>query len=94
MPPVVFLEFTVSPRICQEIYLNLAKNDFLERAEKEQTFCEGCNKCANHPFPKQLDLQNFRFLADRFVEGTCPHCGADVSFDVLCYPHIRSSGTH
>lgn len=47
--------------ICQEIYLNLAKNDFLERAEKEQTFCEGCNK----------------FLADRFVEGTCPHCGAD-----------------
>ncbi|EJF64745.1 methionyl-tRNA synthetase [Dichomitus squalens] len=47
--------------ICQEIYLNLAKNNFLERAEKEQTYCEGCSK----------------FLADRFVEGTCPHCGAD-----------------
>ncbi|KAI0710221.1 methionyl-tRNA synthetase [Earliella scabrosa] len=47
--------------ICQGIYKNLAKNDHLERLEKEQTFCEGCNK----------------FLADRFVEGTCPHCGAD-----------------
>ncbi|KAI0635849.1 methionyl-tRNA synthetase [Trametes polyzona] len=47
--------------IAQEIYLNLAKHGFLERLEKEQTFCEGCNK----------------FLADRFVEGTCPHCGSD-----------------
>ncbi|KAI0787724.1 methionyl-tRNA synthetase [Fomes fomentarius] len=47
--------------ICQEIYLNLAKHDFLEKLEKDQTFCEGCNK----------------FLADRFVEGTCPHCGSD-----------------
>ncbi|KAI8980117.1 methionyl-tRNA synthetase [Trametes punicea] len=47
--------------IAQEIYMNLAKNGFLERLEKEQTFCEGCSK----------------FLADRFVEGTCPHCGSD-----------------
>ena len=31
-------------RIAQEIYLNLAKHGFLERLEKEQTFCEGCNK--------------------------------------------------
>ncbi|KAF9649892.1 methionyl tRNA synthetase [Thelephora ganbajun] len=47
--------------ICQEIYLNLQKNGYLERQEKEQTYCEGCQK----------------FLADRFVEGICPHCGAD-----------------
>ncbi|KAI0749387.1 methionyl-tRNA synthetase [Daedaleopsis nitida] len=47
--------------ISQEIYTNLAQHDYLERLEKEQTFCVGCN----------------RFLADRFVEGTCPHCGAD-----------------
>ncbi|KAL6298651.1 methionyl-tRNA synthetase [Sparassis latifolia] len=47
--------------ICQEIYLNLAKNGYLERQTKEQTYCEGCKK----------------FLADRFVEGTCPYCGAD-----------------
>ncbi|KAF8239794.1 methionyl-tRNA synthetase [Tricholoma matsutake] len=47
--------------ICQEIYLNLEKNGFLEKEHKEQTFCEGCNK----------------FLADRFVEGICPYCGSD-----------------
>jgi methionyl-tRNA synthetase len=31
-------------RICQEVYLNLEKNGLLEKAHKEQTFCEGCNK--------------------------------------------------
>ncbi|KIL67647.1 hypothetical protein M378DRAFT_102224 [Amanita muscaria Koide BX008] len=46
-------------KITQEIYLNLQKNNYLERQEKEQTYCEGCE----------------RFLADRFVEGICPHCG-------------------
>ncbi|KDR76295.1 hypothetical protein GALMADRAFT_247608 [Galerina marginata CBS 339.88] len=45
--------------ISQEIYLNLGKNNLLEKQEKEQTYCEGCPK----------------FLADRFVEGICPHCG-------------------
>jgi methionyl-tRNA synthetase len=29
--------------------------------------------------------QNVRFLADRFVEGICPHCGADV-LPPLLYP--------
>ncbi|EPQ54154.1 methionyl-tRNA synthetase [Gloeophyllum trabeum ATCC 11539] len=47
--------------IAQSIYLNLKHNDYLERQTKEQTYCEGCKK----------------FLADRFVEGKCPHCGAD-----------------
>ncbi|KAH9939497.1 methionyl-tRNA synthetase [Amylocystis lapponica] len=48
--------------ICQEIYSNLSKNGYLEKQIKEQTYCQGCSK----------------FLADRFVEGTCPHCGADT----------------
>ncbi|EKM78800.1 hypothetical protein AGABI1DRAFT_75303 [Agaricus bisporus var. burnettii JB137-S8] len=47
--------------ISQEIFLNLGRNGFLEKQEKEQTYCEGCSK----------------FLADRFVEGICPHCGFD-----------------
>ncbi|KAI0926156.1 hypothetical protein AcW1_008394 [Taiwanofungus camphoratus] len=47
--------------ICQDIYLNLLRNGYLEKQIKDQTYCEGCSK----------------FLADRFVEGTCPHCGAD-----------------
>ncbi|KAF4613706.1 hypothetical protein D9613_007787 [Agrocybe pediades] len=45
--------------IAQEIYTNLGKNNLLEKQEKEQTYCEGCPK----------------FLADRYVEGICPHCG-------------------
>ncbi|KAK7463579.1 methionine--tRNA ligase mes1 [Stygiomarasmius scandens] len=47
--------------ICQEIYQNLGKHGYLESQNKEQTYCENCAK----------------FLADRFVEGTCPHCGYD-----------------
>ncbi|KAF5367391.1 hypothetical protein D9758_003756 [Tetrapyrgos nigripes] len=47
--------------ICQGIYQNLGKNGYLESQNKEQTYCEDCSK----------------FLADRFVEGTCPHCGYD-----------------
>ncbi|KAJ7475900.1 tRNA synthetases class I (M)-domain-containing protein [Mycena latifolia] len=45
--------------ISQEIYSNLGKHNLLERQNKAQTYCEGCPK----------------FLADRFVEGICPHCG-------------------
>ncbi|KAH8832153.1 tRNA synthetases class I (M)-domain-containing protein [Flagelloscypha sp. PMI_526] len=47
--------------ICQGIYLNLGKHGHMEKQNKDQTYCEGCPK----------------FLADRFVEGTCPHCGYD-----------------
>ncbi|KAG8925629.1 putative methionine--tRNA ligase, cytoplasmic protein rar1, partial [Tulasnella sp. 417] len=47
--------------ICQEVYLNLKDHNLLEKQTKEQTYCEGCVK----------------FLADRFVEGTCPNCGYD-----------------
>ncbi|PFH53037.1 hypothetical protein AMATHDRAFT_55990 [Amanita thiersii Skay4041] len=46
-------------KISQAIYLNLEKNGYLEKQEREQTYCEGCQK----------------FLADRYVEGVCPHCG-------------------
>ncbi|KAJ3501541.1 hypothetical protein NMY22_g18894 [Coprinellus aureogranulatus] len=45
--------------IAQEIFLNLGRNGYLERQDKEQVYCEGCPK----------------FLADRYVEGVCPHCG-------------------
>ncbi len=66
-------------RISQEIYVNLAKHGYLERLEKEQTFCVSCNKYVTDTHGQQLYSQSSRFLADRFVEGTCPHCGSDVS---------------
>ncbi|KAF8839622.1 methionyl-tRNA synthetase [Paxillus ammoniavirescens] len=44
--------------ICQSIYLNLGKKEYLEKQVRDQTYCQGCQK----------------FLADRYVEGICPHC--------------------
>lgn len=35
----------ISHRISQEIYLNLAKNGYLEKQTKEQTYCKDCAKC-------------------------------------------------
>lgn len=49
-------------RIAQDIFLKLYNNGWFEEEEKEQLYCE----------------KDQRFLADRFVEGTCPACQADV----------------
>ena len=47
--------------IAQDIFLKLKKHDYLEERTTTQPFCE-------HP-------NHQSFLADRFVEGTCPLCG-------------------
>ncbi|XP_028261747.1 methionine--tRNA ligase, cytoplasmic isoform X2 [Parambassis ranga] len=44
--------------IAQDIFWKLHKHDFLVEDTVEQLRCENCQ----------------RFLADRFVEGSCPHC--------------------
>ncbi|XP_049942399.1 methionine--tRNA ligase, cytoplasmic isoform X1 [Schistocerca serialis cubense] len=52
---------TTSPeqtKVCQEIFLQLNRNGFICTEVMEQLLCEKCD----------------RFLADRFVEGTCPRC--------------------
>lgn len=45
--------------IVQEIFLELNKQGFIEKQAVEQLLCQKCD----------------RFLADRFVEGVCPHPG-------------------
>ncbi len=45
-------------KITQEIFLKLYKNGYITTQNVEQLFCTKCAK----------------FLADRFIEGTCPHC--------------------
>ena len=47
--------------IVQHIFSECDKNGYITEKETEQLFCPDCN----------------RFLADRFVSGTCPHCGYD-----------------
>jgi methionyl-tRNA synthetase len=45
-------------KITQDIFNKLHKNGYTLEDDIEQLFCNTCQ----------------RFLADRFVEGTCPHC--------------------
>lgn len=45
-------------KIAQDIFTKLNDNGFILNDKIEQLFCENCQ----------------RFLADRFVEGTCPYC--------------------
>ncbi|MBO5100838.1 MAG: methionine--tRNA ligase [Treponema sp.] len=47
--------------ITQEIFKELDKNGFIKEHTSKQLFCPKCNM----------------FLADRFVDGTCPKCSAE-----------------
>jgi len=46
--------------IVQDIFRKCDANGYITEKESEQLYCPKCD----------------RFLADRFVEGTCPHCGS------------------
>lgn len=46
--------------IVQDIFNEINKNGYIREEESEQLFCPHCG----------------RFLADRYVNGTCPHCGS------------------
>lgn len=43
----------------QEVFLRLLEKGYLQKRSTPQYYCIGCQ----------------RFLPDRYVEGTCPHCG-------------------
>jgi len=45
--------------VTQSIFLDLEKNGYITSQTMEQLYCDTCG----------------RFLADRYVRGTCPHCG-------------------
>ena len=47
--------------VSQDIFLKLYHNGFIYKDTMRQPYCE----------------TDRRFLADRYVEGTCPHCGSD-----------------
>lgn len=47
--------------IVQALFKACDDNDYIVEKESEQLYCPECK----------------RFLADRFVSGTCPHCGYD-----------------
>ena len=48
-------------KLSQEFFTNLLNQDFISKKTSEQFY----------------DVEKKRFLPDRYVEGTCPHCGSD-----------------
>ena len=77
--------------ITQEIFLALDKNDFIEEREIKQIY----------------SVEDQRFLPDRYVVGTCPHCqytkargdqcescGRLLNTTDLIDPHSAISGSH
>lgn len=54
--------------ITQGIFLDLEKNGYIKEHTIEQLFCASCN----------------RFLADRYVRGTCPVCGYEEARGDQC----------
>jgi methionyl-tRNA synthetase len=67
----MFYTTTESPthyRFVREIYRKMEANGFIFSREEERAFCENCQK----------------FLADRFIQGTCPRCGSPNAYGNQC----------
>lgn len=46
-------------KVVQDIFIKLYKNNYINEQRVEAFYCENCT----------------RFLPDRYIEGSCPHCG-------------------
>lgn len=55
-------------RVSQQMFLRLLERGYLYRDAMQAFYCEHCT----------------RFLADRYVEGTCPYCGYDSARGDQC----------
>ncbi len=55
-------------KVVQEMFINLAENGYLSTAKSNQYYSE----------------QENRFLPDRYVVGTCPHCGDEQARSDQC----------
>jgi len=61
-------ESPVHKRFVQEIYLQMEQNGNILTREEERAYCRNCRQ----------------FLADRFITGTCPRCGASGAMGNQC----------
>jgi len=61
-------ESPVHKRFVREIYLQMEQNGNILTREEERAYCRNCSQ----------------FLADRFVTGTCPRCGAAGAMGNQC----------
>ncbi len=58
----------VHQQFVKEVYLKSYKNGYITTRVEKKPYCNVCNK----------------FLADRFIEGTCPYCGYDKALGNQC----------
>lgn len=68
-------------RIAQDIFWRLKERGFVSEDTVEQLQCQQCNMWVTTPtnFDHAVSTCSaHRFLADRFVEGTCPLCAYEV----------------
>ncbi len=63
-------------KMAQNFFLKLYEKGYIYEKSIEQLYCDNCN----------------RFLPDRYVEGICPHCGAEARGDQCeaCGRHLES----
>ena len=61
-------ESPVHKRFVREIYLQMEENGYICTKVELRAFCRNCE----------------RFLADRFISGTCPRCGAEDALGNQC----------
>ncbi len=61
-------ESPVHKAFVQQIYLDMEKNGYITTQEEERAYCNNCGL----------------FLADRFISGTCPRCGAPGALGNQC----------
>ncbi len=61
-------ESPVHVRFVQEIYLQMERNGYIVTQEENRAYCRNCKI----------------FLADRFITGTCPRCGAPGAMGNQC----------
>ncbi len=55
-------------KLSQDFFLKLYKKELIVKREEKNYFCEKCG----------------RFLPDRYIEGTCPHCGSEEARGDQC----------
>jgi methionyl-tRNA synthetase len=58
----------VHHRLAQDFFLRLLENGYMDVREVEQFYCSNCG----------------RYLADRYIVGTCPHCRTEGARGDLC----------
>ena len=64
--------------VAQDMFLKLYENGYIYKGAMSQPYCE----------------TDGRFLADRYVEGTCPHCGYDGARGDQCDSCGRTLDPH